>query len=107
MDRAFKELKRKSKSGEALKEILADIRFDLGKHKQTRLKIAGIEKSGSLLHKKISDTHAKKLSLELQARAKKIGITANERFRFVTILQALVNPSIESVSKHIEALEGL
>lgn len=106
MDKAFKELKRKSKSGEALKEILADIRFDLGKHKKTRLKIAGVEKSGSLLHNNINKKHAEKLAVELQARAKKIGITANERFRFVTILQALVNPSIESVSKHVEALEA-
>lgn len=106
MDRAFKELKRKSKSGEALKEILAYIRFDLGKHKKTRLRIAGVEKSGSLLHKKVSDIHAKKLAIELQTRAKKIGASANKRLRFVTILQAVVNPSIESISEHIETLEG-
>lgn len=106
MDKAFRELKKKYKSGEALKEIRGEIRYDLGKHKKTRLKIAGVETSGSLLHNDINKKHAEKLALELQARAKKIGSEANERFRFVTILQALINPTIESVSREAEALEA-
>jgi hypothetical protein len=106
MDKSFLELKRKSKSGEALREILGDIRYDLGKHKKTRLQIAGVEKSGSLLHNDISKKHAEKLEIELKARAKKIGSLANQRLRFVTILQALVDPIIEKVSDHVEAMEN-
>jgi len=105
MDKAFKELKRKHKTGEALSEIRSQIRYNLGKHKKTKLKIAGVGSSGSLLHEAVNEKHAEKLALELQARAKKIGPSANQRFRFVTILQALVNPSIESVSKEVERLE--
>jgi len=106
MDKAFKELKKKYESGEALKEIRGEIRYDLGKHKKTRLKIAGVEKSGSLLHNDINNKHAEKLALELQARANKVGSEANQRFRFVTILQSLVNPTIESISREVEALEA-
>ena len=106
MDKAFKELKRKYKTGEALEEIRSVIRYDLGKQKKTRLKIAGVGSSGSLLHNDINKKHADKLAIELQTRAKKIGSAANQRFRFVTILQALVNPTIASVSREVEALEG-
>jgi hypothetical protein len=106
MDKAFKELKRKYRTGEALEEIRSVIRYDLGKQKKTRLKIAGVANSGSLLHNDISKKHAEKLAVELKARAKKIGSEANERFRFVTILQSLVNPTIASVSIEVERLEA-
>lgn len=106
MDKAFKELKRKFKTGEALEEIRSVIRYDLGKQKKTRLKIAGVANSGSLLHNDISKKHAEKLAVELKARAKKIGSEANERFRFATILQSLVNPTIDSVSTEVERIEA-
>ena len=106
MDKSFEELKRKSLSGESFKEILGEVRYNLGSHKKTRLKKAGVANSRSLLHKDIQQQHSEKLYQELLSRAKRIGPAANERFRFVTILQALTDPTIEKVKTVVEYLEN-
>lgn len=106
MVNSFKELKRVSKSGKAFSDLKEYIRYDLGAHKSTRLKIANCQKSGSILHDNISKIHAQKLSKELQARAKKVGSSAKSRFRFLTILQAVVEPTERKVSAAVESMEG-
>jgi hypothetical protein len=68
--------------------------------------VAGAEQSRSLLHNDISKIHAQKLSRELQARSNKVGRSAKDRFRFMTILQAVVEPTEKKVSAAVEAMEG-
>jgi hypothetical protein len=106
MPKSFDELKRQYKGGKAFTDLQEHIRYDLGAHKKTRLKLAGAENSGSLLHDNISKVHAQKLSTELRNRADKAGTSAKNRFRFMTILQAVVEPSEKMVSTSVEALEG-
>lgn len=106
MAKTFKELKEEYQSGEAFAALNEFIRFDLGTHKRIRLRKAGVEDSGSLLHTDVSERHAKRLEKELVARANKIGLDANDRFRFVTLLQSVVSPTIENVSEAVEAMEA-
>ncbi len=103
--KTFKELKSLYKTGKALANLREYIRYDLGAHKTTRLKIANCQNSCSLLHDNISKLHAQKLSYELQTRAKKVGSSAKTRFRFLTILQAVVEPTEKKVSSAVEAME--
>ncbi len=105
MARTFKQLEKEHKSGEAFSALIEHIRFDLGTHKKIRLRKAGVEGSGSLLHVDVSKRHAERLEKELVARAKKIGAAANERFRFVTLLQSVVTPTVEKVSEAVEEME--
>jgi hypothetical protein len=106
MKKAFEELKRKSASGEALAELRELVRYDLGSHKKTRLKIAGVDKSKTLLHSDIAEKHGERLAEELKKRAWKIGSEADKRLKFVTILQATVNPTLEAVDVAVKQLEG-
>lgn len=105
MESDFEKLKRKSKSGEYLKEISGLFRYNLGTHKKTRLKKAGLEGSRSLLHNAEAKKHADKLFVEFSKRSKSTGKDAANRFRFVTILQAVVEPTIEAVEEAVIQLE--
>jgi hypothetical protein len=105
MVKTFAELKAKSESGEFFDQISHAIRYDLGMHKKTRLKLAGVISSGSLLHNSVSEIHANKLAEELKERARKIGVSANERFRFMTALQSVVSPTVEDVTAAVEQME--
>ena len=106
MKDTFKELKRRSESGEALAALRELVRYDLGTHKKTRLRIAGVEKSKTLLHDDIAKKHGERLAEELNKRAWKIGSAADKRLKFVTILQATVDPTIESVEAAVRNLEA-
>lgn len=109
MDQAFRELKRKSESGELLKlysELGRGSRYALGQHKKTRLKLAGVGNNRTLLDSDIAQRHAKLLADELKAKARKIGIEATKRLKFVTILEATVEPNIDSVSAAVERLKS-
>jgi hypothetical protein len=106
MAQTFSELKRKSKSGETLEQLGQMLRFNLGTHKRTRLTRAGAVDSGSLLHNAIAAAHAKKLSDELQRHAKTIGRAAEDRLRFMTVLDALVDPNIKAVEAAVTKLEA-
>lgn len=109
MDKAFKELKRKAESGELLKlyrELGLGSRYALGQHKKTRLKLAGVGDSRTLLHNDVAERHSRLLADELKAKAKKLGRDANKRLKFVTILEATVDPTIEAVAAAVERLEA-
>lgn len=106
MKDAFRELKRKSESGEMLDSLRAALRYDLGTHKKIRLRIAGVEKSKTLLHDDIAKKHGERLADELKKRAWKIGPEADKRLKFVTILQATVDPTIEEVEVAVNRLEA-
>jgi len=99
MPNSFNELKHLSKSGESLKTVRGLLRYDLGTHKKTRLKLAGATTRLSLLHDSIARTHANRLCKELQRRARIVGPKAKDRFRFITILHCVVEPEIEEVSR--------
>lgn len=73
MAQSFKEMKRKSRSGETLEQLASVMRFNLGSHKKTRLKKAGGGNSRSLLHDDVSKKHADNLFEELNKRAKALG----------------------------------
>jgi hypothetical protein len=105
--RTFKEMKRKSRSGETLEKLAFAMRFNLGSHKKTRLKKAGVANSRSLLHDDVSKKHADKLFEELNRRAKLLGRSADQRLRFMTVLQELTNPTIEDVEHAINQLETI
>lgn len=111
MARDFHELKQQALSGELFEltkaAIKSSTRYDLGTHKKTRLKLAGVARSGSLLHNDVAMKHAALLADELKKRAKKVGLEeANERFRFMTVLQAVVEPDVEKVRQAVEAMEA-
>jgi hypothetical protein len=93
----FKEMKRKSRSGETLEQLAFAMRFNLGSHKKTRLKKAGAGNSRSLLHDDVSKKHADKLFEELKTRAKLLGRSADQRLRFMTVLHSVVDPNLENV----------
>ena len=105
MDEGFRKLKEKSMSGELLAQYAFQTRYNLGTHKRIRLRRAGVEKSGSLLHDDVAKSHATKLFQELNRRAKAIGSEADDRLRFMTVLQAVVDPTIEAVEAEVVRLE--
>ena len=105
MARTFEELKRNSKSGETLEQLAIVMRYNLGVHKRTRLNKAGVGNSDSLLHDEVSSRHADKLFAELNTRAKALGKSADQRLRFLTILQELTHPTIEDVEQALNQLE--
>jgi len=105
MAKTFKELKRKSRSGETLERLASVMRYNLGTHKRTRLIKAGVGDSGSLLHDDVSERHAQKLFDELNARARVAGHFADRRLRFMTVLQELTDPTVEDVEQAVHELE--
>ena len=110
MAKDFRELMEQALSGELFERIKTAIknsfRYDLGTHKKTRLKRAGAAGSRSLLHDDVAQKHAALLADELKKRAKKVGLEeANDRFRFMTVLQAVIEPDLEKVREAVEALE--
>jgi hypothetical protein len=107
MAQTFNEMKQKSRSGETLEQLSSALRYNLGSHKRTRLKKAGVGKSRSLLHDEIAQKHADKLFDELNARAKALGRAADQRLRFMTVLQELTDPTIEDVEPAINQLETI
>lgn len=106
MNDAFQRLKNKSLSGELLSEYAQFIRYNLGTHKKTRLKIAGLINSRSLLHDDVSKVHAQKLSQEFKLHAKLIKSNTANRLRFLTVLEELTEPSIEDVEPAVKNLEA-
>lgn len=106
----FRQLREQARSGELFELIKASIRnafrFDLGTHKKTRLKKAGVAGSGSILHDGVAKTHAAMLAGELRKRANRVGLEeVNDRFRLMTALQAVVEPDTEMVRQAVEAME--
>lgn len=109
MSDAFKRMKEKSESGHTLevyRSLIDQSRYSLGTHKKTRLKKAGVEKSGSLLHDEVSAKHASILTGELLKTARKLGKAAETRLKFVTLLEAVVEPTIEAVEAAVNSLEA-
>lgn len=107
MAKTFKEMKRKSRSGETLEQLASVMRYNLGSHKKTRLKKAGAGNSRSLLHDDVSQKHADQLFDELNRRATALGKAADQRLRFMTVLQELTNPTIEHVGAAVHDLESI
>ena len=107
MAQSFKDIKRKSRSGETLERLAFAMRYNLGMHKRTRLKRAGAGNSRTLLHDDVSKKHADKLFEELNTRAKTLGRSADQRLRFMTVLQELTDPEIEDVEQAVRQLEDI
>lgn len=103
----FKEMKNKSGSGETLETLASAMRYNLGVHKRTRLNKAGVGDSRSLLHDYISEKHALKLYGELNARGQLLGKDADQRLRFMTVLQELTDATIEDVEQAVVHLEAI
>ena len=105
MDEGFRRLKEQSLSGDLLAKYSFQVRYNLGTHKRIRLRRACVESSGSLLHDGVAKAHAIKLFLELNRRAKAISADADQRLRFMTVLQGVVDPTIEAVEAEVVRLE--
>lgn len=109
MDEAFQRMRKKSASGETLplyRSLMDGSRFGVGAHKKTKLRIAGASESGSLLHECVSSAHAAVMSGELVKKAKKLGGAAEHRLKFVTLLEAVVEPTVEAVAQAVADLEA-
>ena len=109
MNEAFKRMKEKSGTGESFEAIHWEMdksRYALGTHKKTRLKKAGVASSGSLLHDDVSAKHGALLTGELLKIARKLGRDADKRLKFVTLLEAVVEPTEEAVRQAVESLEA-
>ncbi len=106
MDESFSRLKERALSGDLLAQYAFPIRYNLGSHKRTKLRSAGAENSGSLLHVDIAEAHAHMLFEELNSRANLIGKEAAFRLRFMTVLQAVVDPTLEAVEAEVVRLES-
>lgn len=106
MRNSFRELKKKSQSGEALALLLTLGRYNLGTHKKTRLQRAGIAKPHSLLHANVSKKHACKLEGELKRRATRIRQDARARLRFLTILHSVEMVDLTKVAAAVEKMDA-
>jgi hypothetical protein len=84
----FLDVRERSKSGNALRELQQHLRFDLGSHKRTRLRHAGCGESGTILHAGVSSMHARALFREYQQHCRDIAV---DRLRYLTILHELVD----------------
>ncbi len=87
----FQDFKKKSEQ-QSVDELLAHVRFDIGKHKSKKLKIAlGALARRTLLDNDIRSTHARRLEKQFNRRWYSLTQDeALERLRFWTVLDSLV-----------------
>ena len=105
MSYEFQKLRERSKSGELMNGYAGCMRYNLGTHKKVRLKKAGLERSATLLHDHVAKRHAALLSRELIKRAAQVGKGVDCRLRFMTVLEAVVEPDKESALEAVASLE--
>ena len=106
MDKEFKKLKRRSKSGEDLEDLRRYLRYDLGTHKATKLQQAGIGKTRTLLNDEVAKTHGYKLFIELDKHSKRLGSSATQRLRFLTVLHSTEDLYGDDVLEAAKTLSG-
>lgn len=102
----FKAMKRRSKSGKEmarLRDAAAGVPFLLGMQKRTRLKRAGCEKSGTLLHNDVAKRHAEKMFAEYKRLTARSNYDAS-RLRYVTVLYEVCNLDERKIISSCESM---
>ncbi len=112
MAKGFKDLKRQSKNGDALKALQASSSYDLGMHRKKKLRMARCGNSGTLLHSKIAEAHGAMLSEEYRAywseqNGGAVGRDKNgqRRLRFLSILDSVVDLDVDGILDAAKAME--
>ena len=89
MDSDFAEFKRNRKaSTDRLDEEIGKVRFSLGSKRDTRLRLSGVGRSGTLLHKQVAEDHGKLLVADYRKRIH--GRFLQRRLRYLTVIHELV-----------------
>lgn len=98
-------IRMKERSGETLEYLRGRLRFDLGKHQKTKLKVLGDLNDRTLLTRSVAEKHAKNLEKQFHVRWRKL--TKNEmkdRLRLVTILSQLVPLDLYATAESVERM---
>ena len=105
MNENFSELKNKS-AGE-LTRLAGLMRFDLGTHARTKLRLAGCANSGTLLHKIEAKKHGEHMASIFKKHWKKTGKrgTQIERLRMVTVLDSVAGLDVAEILCNVSAME--
>jgi hypothetical protein len=99
MASSFRELKRRSASGELFAQIRSlanDIPYILGTQKRTRLKRAGCANSKTLLHDDVAARHAKLLLADYQRLTRRKDYNSL-RLRYLTLLYSVCEMNVDHV----------
>jgi hypothetical protein len=95
----------KERSGEALEYMRGRLRFDLGKHQKTKLKVLGELKDRTLLTKSVAEKHATNLEKQFYGRWRNLTKKEmNERLRFITVLAELAPLDLDATAKAVERM---
>ena len=102
----FEELKKRS-GADGLEKYAKVVRFDVGTHKQTKLKrTLGSRSKSTLLAGTVSATHQKRLLKQFLGRWGKLQrVEEQERLRFFTVLGSLAEVNEKNILKHIGILK--
>lgn len=105
MARSFAELKRSSP--QQLERLRSLIRPNLGSHKRIKLRSAGCEGSGSLLHNDVAKRHGELLSNDLLKKSKLLTKEeALDRLRFLTVLHSVSPLNKKNVTQSVGKMEA-
>ena len=101
----FMQLKEHSLSGESLEYLRGALRFDIGTHQKTKLKVLGDLADKTLLANAVAEKHADRLEKQFLSRwgsFKKREM--QDRLRFVTVLAELVPLDLEMTNDAINRM---
>lgn len=98
-------IRMKERSGETLEYLRGRLRFDLGKHQKTKLKVLGDLKDRTLLTKSVAEKQAKNLEKQFYGRWQTL--TKNEmkeRLRFFTLLYEVIPLDLNTVADSVDRM---
>lgn len=95
----------KERSGETLEYLRGRLRFDLGKHQKTKLKVLGDLKDRTLLTKAVAEKHAQNLERQFHRRWGNLSKNEmKERLRFFTLLYEVVPLDLELTADSVDRM---
>lgn len=101
----FQRLRDRSRSGETLEYLRSHLRFDIGKHQKTKLRVLGELADRTLLADAVAEKHAVKLEKQFVQRWGQFTKSQmKERLRFITVLSDLVPLDLEMTSNAVESM---
>jgi len=101
----FQRMKERSRSGQTLEYLRGSLRFDIGKHQKTKLRVLGDLADKTLLADAVAEKHAAKLEKQFVERWGKFTKSEmKERLRFITILSELVPLDLEMTGRAIDSM---
>lgn len=101
----FMQLKERSLSGESLECLRGALRFDIGTHQKTKLKVLGDLPDKSLLANAVAQKHAARLEKQFLSRWGSFNKREmQDRLRFVTVLAELVPLDLEMANDAVNRM---